>query len=247
VCTLTWLHEAGGYQIFFNRDERRERKPAEPPATRRQGSTRFVAPIDGDFGGCWIAVNEHGLSLALLNGYADGDLAEPPAGFTSRGLLVTSLIDSRSLDQLGRTIRARPLQRFRSFQLLALTPGGGSYLADWRGGELRERRALVPPLLLSSSSYRREEVLRSRAEQFERLARVGSEARAELHLAFHESHLPERGPRSPCMHRDDARTVSLSWIRVDGAVVCMRYAPHSPCRGRPDPTPVCLARSETRS
>ncbi|HXV77157.1 MAG TPA: hypothetical protein VD788_12640, partial [Candidatus Polarisedimenticolaceae bacterium] len=93
MCTMTWSEREDGYEVLFNRDERRTRKPAAPPSIRQAGSLRYLAPADGDFGGAWIAVNELGLTLAIENGYLDQDdlSREPAGGFTSRGLLVTSL------------------------------------------------------------------------------------------------------------------------------------------------------------
>jgi hypothetical protein len=69
----------------------------------------------------------------------------------------------------------------------------------------------------------------------------------ELHLAYHESHVPERGPSSPCMHRPDARTVSFTCVRVDSHDVRMSYAPHPPCQGRPRDEPVRLPRSPSKT
>ena len=74
------MREPGTFRLFFNRDERRTRRPAIPPAVHRKGDTRFIAPRDGDFGGSWLGVNEHGVSLCLLNGYA----AEDETGGLSR-------------------------------------------------------------------------------------------------------------------------------------------------------------------
>ena len=73
VCTLSWFDAPDGYHLFFNRDERRTRRAEIPPAVRCRGSVRFIAPLDGDFGGTWIAANESGLTLCLLNGFGDSD------------------------------------------------------------------------------------------------------------------------------------------------------------------------------
>jgi hypothetical protein len=245
VCTVTWFHEAVGYQLFFNRDERRARKPAVAPALRRKGSTRFIAPLDGNFGGSWIGVNEHGLTLGLLNGYSGDDLIEPPGGYTSRGLLLSELIDSASIPQLSRRLRGCELDAFRSFLFAAFTPDGSNYLGTWRCGKLVERTGLDPDTPLVSSSFESEEVRRGRVELFGRMSDNWHDSRVELHLGFHESHLPERGPYSVCMHRPDAETVSLTWIKVDRERICFRYAPHSPCAGRPRGEPLCFDRRRT--
>ena len=49
--------------------------------------------------------------------------------------------------------------------------------------------------------------------------------------AFHRSHWPDRGPYSPCMHREDAVTVSYTRIRVDVDAVELTYVDGSPCKG----------------
>ena len=243
MCTVSWLRRPEGYELFFNRDERRARRRAEPPALRRKGPSRFIAPLDGNFGGSWIAANQHGLSLFLLNGYAPTDPVEPEGGFTSRGLLLTGLADGRSAEQIERRLRRYELDRFRSFLLAVLEPSGGGLLARWSNGSLDVRGDLDACNPLVSSSFDGEEVRASRREQYRRMVGGAAEETAEAHLAFHESHAPERGPHSPCMHRPDAETVSFSHVRVDAQSVRFDYTPHSPCRGRPEPPPVTLARA----
>ena len=246
---MTWRPEENGYAVYFNRDERRTRKPALPPEIRRKGPTRFIAPLDGDFGGTWIGVNEHGVSLALQNGYMDRDdlKREPADGFTSRGLLVTSLIDGRSAAQILRRLERQPLERFRSFHLAVFDRVEGGRLINWTGGRLTGGDALPASRPLVSSSYSAPEVCRSRIELF---ARVLDEPFADAdgrHLAYHVAHRPDRGPFSPCMHRDDAHTVSFSRIRVDGPRIEFAYRGHSPCLG-PDDTPTrTLGASDERT
>jgi hypothetical protein len=240
---MTWLRTAGGYEVFFNRDERRSRKPAEPPRVLRAGVTRYVAPLDGDFGGSWIAANEHGLTLAVENGYTDlDDVAhEPASGFESRGLLLISLVDARDSDEALRRIEAQDLHRFRSFLLTIFDARGTATLASWLSGTRNVETS--PSMPLVSSSFETLDVRRSRQELFRRMVeRPAGAARAELHRAYHESHLPERGPRSVCMHRPEAETVSFSHVEVDAREVRFHYAPHSPCRGRPRGAAVTLPR-----
>lgn len=242
---MSWFSTTSGYEVFFNRDERRSRKAALPPGIRVRGDTRFVAPLDGDFGGSWLAVNEHGLTLAIENGYTDlDDLAhEPAAGFTSRGLLLTSLADCRSSASVLRRIEGLDLHRYRSFLLTVFDHDGSGLLARWIRGLLsvdRELERLVP---IVSSSFETSEVRRKRRAVFQRMRNATNAGHAELHLAYHESHLPRKGPYSTCMHRPDARTVSFSHIVVDEQEARFYYVPHSPCRGRPSGNPVTIPRT----
>lgn len=243
---MTWLGTAGGYEVFFNRDERLSRRPADPPRILRSASTRFVAPRDGDFGGSWLAANEHGLTLALENGYTDLDdlTHEPPSGFVSRGLLLLSLIDTGSPAEVLRRLENQDLHRFRSFLLTVFDARGEARLVRWVRGAYGVEPDAVRHMPLVSSSFETADVRRSRAEVFRAMSRELAADPLELHLAYHESHLPERGPRSTCMHRPEAQTVSFSRLEVDSREVRFHYVPHSPCAGRPRGEPVTLRRSD---
>ena len=78
MCTVTWVHSQAGYELFFNRDERTGRGPESPACEAETNGVRWLAPRDSDAGGTWLAVNEHGLTLGLLNGYADSLGTTPP-------------------------------------------------------------------------------------------------------------------------------------------------------------------------
>ncbi|GAA6173401.1 hypothetical protein NBRC116592_30710 [Colwellia sp. KU-HH00111] len=67
MCTLAYLLHENGYEIFFNRDEQRARSPAILPAF--YSSINAIFPVDPQGKGTWIAVNQQGLTLALLNNY----------------------------------------------------------------------------------------------------------------------------------------------------------------------------------
>ena len=242
---MSWFSTTDGYEVFFNRDERRSRRAALYPEIHVRSDTRFIAPLDGDFGGSWLAVNEHGLTLAIENGYTDlDDLAhEPAGGFTSRGLLLTSLVDCRTSADVIRRIEGHDLHRYRSFLLTVFDHDGTGLLARWIRGLLsldRELERLVP---IISSSFDTEEVRLSRRDLFHHMRDEMDAGQAERHLAYHESHLPRKGPYSTCMHRPDARTVSFSRIRVDEREASFHYVPHSPCRGRPSGKPVTIQRT----
>jgi hypothetical protein len=241
---MTWFRTAQGYEVFFNRDERRSRKPALPPAIRTGKVGRFIAPLDGDFGGSWLAANEHGLSLALENGYTDlDDMAhEPPEGFTSRGLLLTALAGVRSGDEAIRRVSGGDLYKYRSFLLAVFDPDGRGVLARWTRGRLSVDRELDPSVPLVSSAFETDDVRQSRTELFRRMLDATGPDPTALHLAYHASHEPDKGPYSPCMHRPEARTVSFSHIQVDAREVRFHYVSHPPCLGLPAGPPVRLAR-----
>src|SRR5206468_9651830 len=57
----------GGIRVASNRDELRSRAPGLAPEVRGFGSRRAMMPIDPVSGGTWIAVNDAGLAMTLLN------------------------------------------------------------------------------------------------------------------------------------------------------------------------------------
>jgi hypothetical protein len=227
VCTLTWLAHDGGFELLFNRDEQRTRARALPPRVCERGSRRWIAPLDPDGGGTWIGVTQTGLALALLNGYQHGDVAA--RAWTSRGLLVDALLASADVAEVLARLRTRELGEFRSFTLVALQPDEPALVATWDGhrASLERGRAGHPPLC--SSSLDPTGATRARRELFQRLAAARGAVDLELLQRFHTSHEPERGPLSPCMHRAEAATQSLTRISVSRERVSMLTTAGAPC------------------
>ena len=65
MCTLTYLLTDISYALFFNRDDQRSRLPAIPPKVNQ--NLNAIYPVDPQGEGTWFAVNQQGLTLALLN------------------------------------------------------------------------------------------------------------------------------------------------------------------------------------
>src|SRR5690349_18163854 len=112
MCTVSWVHEDGGYQLLCNRDEKKTRGRAGAPQIDRRRGVTFLAPIDADFGGTWIAVNEYGVAVCLLNGAnVTGTVTEAATDRTyrSRGHVVLDLVTSRSSDDICESVSTRDL------------------------------------------------------------------------------------------------------------------------------------------
>jgi uncharacterized protein with NRDE domain len=226
MCTVSWLRQTDGYELFFNRDELRTRRPAQPPAPREQAGVRYLAPTDGDKGGTWLGVNEYGLAVGVLNRYQDPfDRAQD---YDSRGWLVRDRMACRNPDDVANKLAQQDLTRFPPFTLLALAPGRAAFIVHWNGQKLwlePDADALMP---LSSSSYRAPEVIAARREQFRELA-ASNKLTSEFLRRFHHSHAPAAGPFAVCMHRDDAQTVSFSHVKVGAKRIEFAYQPGPPC------------------
>jgi len=232
VCTLSWLPQPSGYFLCFNRDERRSRAPGAPPSRHLADGVRFAAPIDGDFGGTWIGVNETGLSVSLLNRYEDSPI-DPAGGTVSRGLLVKGLLSSPSLDELARRLGGEDLGRYQPFTLCAAAPDLPLAIYDWTGERLLASAHPAAGLVRTSSGADQREAELIRARVWSELAPSGAAIAAETLADFHRSHRPEKGPFSVCMHRVEARTQSLTTVTVSGLAVELGYFAGPPCQEPP--------------
>lgn len=219
MCTVTWLREDAGYQLLCNRDERKTRGiAAEPQTYRSAANIAYLSPRDSDQGGTWLAANERGLTLCLLNGNGDAALKA-----MSRGLLPQWLIDARDASEAMLRLPNLELERFRPFTLAALDLMLGVHIAHWDGASLSVRCDDGQTGLLTSSSLDEAKARELRRSTF------ASVDRQSL-LDFHRSHAGDTR-FTPCMHREDAETVSFSWISCDASEVRFYYAAGSPCRG----------------
>lgn len=230
MCTLSWIAGRGGYQVFFSRDELRSRRPAEPPRVEVVDGTRFLAPRDGEAGGTWIFVNEHGVAACLLNLFHDHPFP-PGREPISRGRLVLGLAAAPSVAAARRIVEATDLSRYQPFTL-ALFGVGETPIALRSEGAAPVPVALGDDALpLTSSGHDAEGVARSRRGTLARCAALQGGITPEALDSFHRSHHPDRGPYSPCMHRAEAATVSLTAISADRQSVSLSYQPGAPCEG----------------
>lgn len=240
MCTVTWLRRPGRYSVFFNRDERRSRAEAAPPRRYEEDDVRWLAPEDREAGGTWLAVNDAGVTVGVLNGVTR---EEEPPDVRSRGLLVRDLASVRDLDEVERRIRAADLGRVRPFRLLVLAPAPSARVLEWDGRQLTVDRNAEARTPLISSSFDETAVGRWRREEFERV--VGDEPTALRLLAYHHSHTHGPSAYSVCMHRDEACTRSFSRVDVSAESVTLVYHAGNPCREGRDVT-VELARTSGR-
>ncbi len=231
MCTVSWIHTRDGYQMLCNRDELDTRLRAEEPRLFLEGSTRYVAPTDGNFGGTWILVNEHGLTIALLN--REAAWARPSR---SRGYLARELARYDTVDAVQDSLRRKDLSPFDGFRMVAVQPGRPARVFEWDGARfvtIRNADHLMP---LTSSSFDAEGVARSRGAELSERINASGGASAEVLLQFHQSHgLHGDHPSaySTCMHRPGAATVSFAWVEVAASEVKFFYSPAAPCRWEP--------------
>lgn len=220
MCTVTWRRDGKRLDVLFNRDELRTRPPALPPRLMDAGPHRCIAPIDGRAGGTWLAVNDRGLVVGILNFY-DGQAAPPPARPFSRGRLVLDQMAHADVTSLRAVFPKTALSVYPAFILLALDPSGGAVF-HWDGRTLREDSPPEPLRPLSTSSFDTAAVLAARRARYAELVGDG-DPRLDALMRFHADTHPRGGAYSVLMDRDEARTVSFSWIGVAVDQVVFRY------------------------
>jgi hypothetical protein len=230
VCTLTIVPAPGNrVRLAFNRDEQRTRAPGLPPGTRRFGDRIAALPTDPDSGGTWLAVNDDGLALALLNVNPASRGREPKPG-RSRGEVIPTLVGADS-PSTALTVAERDLD-YHTFAPFRLVLIGQGVIADvqWDGREPMVMSRLVggSPLMFTSSGLGDHLVEGVRRELFDDLFSGSSETWEAAQDTFHRYRWPGREHLSVNMSRADARTVSFSAIDIGKAEAVFAYHPDSP-------------------
>ena len=238
MCTLTFRRvepgEPGdrgpGYSLWFNRDERLTRGAEAPPTeARTPGGRRYLAPTDTDAGGTWIAANEAGLTVAVLNGYIESRGPAPDA-WVSRGRLVRDVAEFTRAGDLNGISAARDLACYRPFVLVCVDALGASRVLRWDGLDAVLSPDARPEVPFISSSYAQDAVQTERGALYAgQVADAAAPTEAEL-VRFHAYVDPESGPTAftPSMRREDAGTRSQVRVDVTAEDVSMRYAPGPP-------------------
>ena len=225
MCTMTWFTKEDGYELFFNRDERLSRRRAAVPTLQNNNGIDYISPTDLDAGGTWIAVNKYGVTVCLLNHYQFEQIATYKK-WTSRGEIVRSFSDTTDLRMAERYFNTLDLDDYRAFRMFIIDYQGNNRLFVWDGHSARIEENVTTPK--SSSSVDSQNVKAKRKKLFADLNLAESKNSSD-YINYHASHLPSRSKDSVCMHRDDAKTVSLSHIKVSSEGIYFAYADGSPC------------------
>ena len=246
MCTLTVVTGNGTYRIAMNRDEKITRGAGLPPQIHEFDGTRVICPGDGT-GGTWIAVNEYGTALALLNWNDIGPPRIAADKTRSRGRVILALIDSRSLSQLHTVFDISNFKGMLPFRLVGIFPLERK-IREWRWDSARLQLHIHPwqsrHWFSSSLSDKRAESVRGAAC---RNAQDESDAGSGPWLRrLHASHAGGPGPFSLCVHREHVRTLSYSEFECTSASIRLEHFLGSPCNmGRRHSIEIRRARSLT--
>ncbi|MCH8569525.1 MAG: NRDE family protein [Balneolales bacterium] len=247
MCTLSWqvIPENETLHVFFNRDELFSRPEAEPPNVLQDDDdrARFLAPVDPQGGGTWIAANEHGLIICLLNDYQGRSVENLTDKAKSRGLLVRKLAGFDSVASVKACLTEKRLKIFQPFNLVLFDRISEPVMWHWDGEKLRYEAN--PALPVVSSGFDQPMVRRKRAEVFSRARNADGLLTPEAMLNVHRSAEPQPQPLSVAMQLPDKGTVSITQIEMKMKLdakkagkfphIMMRYWPGKPLEVEPEP------------
>jgi Transport and Golgi organisation 2 len=228
MCSLSFMPDAGGFHLLMNRDEKRTRPEGLPPELHSCGHHKALYPSEPN-GGTWIGVNEKGLALALINWYSKPQFQGSPA--FSRGEIIPQLLAGNSPENAEKLLRRLPHTRLNPFRLILVFAGDHS-LHEFRSDAKTLEKLSFPweRHHWFSSGFDEPEAMRIRGMT---VAESSCGESIGLLRSLHQSHQPEKGPFSICMHREDASTVSSTELIVENAVATLFYHVGAPCEEYP--------------
>lgn len=253
MCSVNWRKFDSHISIAFNRDESVNRAKAEIPKVFNDGKANFLMPRDPAGNGSWLAVNEYGFVFFLLNDY-QGQLKSSAQELISRGLLIRGLASCCSLLEVTQFVASIELSKSQPFYLGMISQEKQSCW-HYDGIKKELQSEVLPEQIYSSGHGEAEKIIQLRKQYVSALT---IETDDDL-IALHKSHQPlpnlcvnnsinslinsqdtkfnleERALdvgdlRYPiCMHREDAKTQSLTHIVLTDDKVEMKYWDGQPC------------------
>ncbi len=228
MCTVTFIARQRGYCLGMNRDEKLTRPTGFPPKRKKMNGRAVISPSEPG-GGTWIAVNDHGATLALINW--NSITARAGGKAVSRGEVINSMGAAISPDFVGAALAGLPLNRINPFRLISVFPMTGE-IVEWRWNlkQLVRKNHRWKSQQWISSGFDEPTAQRVRSKTFQRAERQHSTGSLDWLRRLHRSHSPQAGPFSTCMHRADAATVSYTEVTVSSRQAVIRYHAGTPCQ-----------------
>jgi hypothetical protein len=232
MCTVTVVpfHDGfdSGLRIACNRDESIDRPAAMPPRLRDFGNRSAILPIDPVSDGTWIAVNDAGLAMVLLNRNPASEKNGRPAPHPSRGTIIPSLLHCDDIHRAKRLACKLVTTSIAPFRLILVGQGEVVEVSVVRSQlRLVERKHVDSPMMFTSSGLGDELVDGPRRQLFQEWFQAEDDW-VNQQNGFHRHSWPGQEHVSVCMRRSDARTVSYTVIELRGESASMTYAPQTP-------------------
>jgi len=213
----------------MNRDERIARGAGDPPEIHQPNDTTCMYPSDGA-GGTWIAANECGITLSLLNWNGLAPNGSVAAKMRSRGRVIPGLINSRSASELREASGISNFEGVLPFRLVGVFASERE-IWEWRWDSTQ--------LASRAHEWKLQHWFSSSLSDEQSASLRGAACRDALHeldagsalwlRRLHASHAAGPGPFSLCVHRDDVETLSYTEVTVTPAHIQMGHSRGTPC------------------
>jgi hypothetical protein len=227
MCSLTFIPRDRGYYLAMNRDERIARRETIRPESVTLGVTSAIYPRAAD-GGTWIAANDAGITLALLN-WNDVAVAEA-SKIRSRGSVIPQLIPLSTLQQMRTATNQMDLHGILPFRLIGIFATEQA-ICEWRW-DLKKTRCQLHPWERRhwfSSSLSDSQATAQRGAVCDQAWCDAESGSLAWLRQLHASHANGPGPFSLCVHRKDVKTLSYTEFACTEDSIECRYFDGPPC------------------
>lgn len=207
MCTVTILPGGHSTLITMNRDEQINREE-EKPAWRDYEGVKIAAPLDIDSSGTWVGLNREGVVACLLNRYDDVD-----SYFArSRGDIVFDILKQGDLPSIYKWIENEfNYSGYNPFKVL-IVKDSHLLVYDFDGNSFsNQNQPLDTPIMFTSSSWKAEDVVRWRHEQFKVWMDAGMPSKLGI-PSFNILRPKGLEQWTPFVQRDTVHTKSITQI-----------------------------------
>lgn len=218
MCTISFVPVDQSHWILgMNRDERKNRPKAKTPAlTEHESGTQYLAPVDTEAGGTWIAINQYGLTLLLINNYQalNPELAHRSDAL-SRGLVIPQMMGKSSASECISVLEKIEAERYNPFTLFVFSQREQRITSyAWNGKSTRFEDLPVEPFVKISSGFDPEEAYRIRSGVFrEKLSEDGKVTVDWMKSLLQSTH-PGPGAVSIAMLQEKVMSVSAIVLKL---------------------------------
>lgn len=219
MCTVSYLPTGSSALLVSNRDERKHRSAAHPPAPSQVNGQSFLFPTDGDAGGTWIMAGAHRVGV-LLNGAFEAHDPQPPYRM-SRGRVLVELLSAPD-----------PVKAWSLYHLQQIEPF--TWILYWEGqliefrwdGQTAHRRDCDPQQahIWSSATLYDAAIREKRARWFAEWLSTQAQPELDALMQFHRFGGEGNLHHDFFMNRDgEVFTVSITGVQVHADHVHMVY------------------------
>jgi len=228
MCTVSLIARKQGYLLGMNRDEQLTRAKGLPPALRVVDGVKILCPSE-PAGGTWIALNDTGVTFALINWYSIR--ARVAGQARSRGEVVSSVSPAGSPAVADARLARLTIDQINPFRLIGVFPVTRE-VVEWRWSlkQFARQNHCWETRQWISSGFDEPTAQRVRGKTFHEAKAQASTGSLDWLRRLHRSHRPGTGPFSTCMHRVDAATVSYTEVAFSSRRAAMRHCVGAPCQ-----------------